>query len=80
MTSISIEVEVQLGASIEDACRETIALADALMIEVRFKFNDVTVLARPGADPARLVAAWSDAMRSARQCKFATDGERNANG
>ena len=68
---LSISVEVSPGTDISQACLEATALANHLRLTVDFKFNEVTVMTKPGVDPEELEKAWRDEMSSQRQYKFA---------
>jgi hypothetical protein len=56
--SLSIEVKVWGGTSIDLAAEDAINLANRLSIPVRFKFNDVQCMAHPGGDPKVLADNW----------------------
>jgi hypothetical protein len=63
MSTIRLTVEAFAGTAIEDACRDLCALADRVGILCEAWFNGVKLWARPGDDPARLVAAWGEQMK-----------------
>lgn len=46
----NLTAEVKPGAEIGHVCREAQALADELKVLVKFAFNGVTCLARPGGN------------------------------
>ena len=69
--NLSIKVEVSPGTDISQACQEATALANHLRLTVDFKFNEVTVMTKPGVDPEELEKAWRYEMESKRPYKFA---------
>lgn len=71
MSNLSISVEIMPGAHINGACQDMIDLATKLGHPVEAKFNDILVIAMPGADPDELSAAWFKEMDSRHPVKIA---------
>jgi len=67
MSSIYIPVKVRPGVSVNEACLEAVILATRMEIDVRFKFNDVTLTAVPARDVSnatrKLVEKYDSIMR-----------------
>lgn len=69
--NLSIKVEVDGGAKIENVCREAIELANRVGITVDFVFNGVTCMAAPGGSAVALKGNWETALEQKTQYKFA---------
>lgn len=59
MSSIYLTVEPMLGHSIDDVCRDAVALANKVGLPVRFRFNGVRTKVCPGDNPSDISSAWS---------------------
>lgn len=70
---ISIEVELELAASIEEVAIQLCQLASTMQVKLRTKFNDVILLAVPRGDPAALVDNFHKAAASKSIYKIATN-------
>lgn len=70
---ISIEVEIELGASIEEAAIQLCQLASTMQVKLRARFNDVLLLVVPRGDPAALVDNFYKAVTSKTTYKLATN-------
>ncbi len=58
-----IQVKFSCGDSIEEAARDMCALADRLGFGVDAKFNGVPLMAKPGEEPASIVADYKKELR-----------------
>lgn len=58
----NLTAQVAPGAAIGHVCREAQALADDTKVVVKFTFNGVTCLARPGGDAVRLAERQREEM------------------
>lgn len=71
MSALTVNVDVLAGTNITDACRELCELADRLDVSVEMNFNDVTVVAKPGADSRELTEKWRTELESDNGYKIA---------
>ena len=71
LENLHLTVEALAGSDISETCREAVSLANHLRLTVDFKFNGVTVMAKPGVDPKALTEAWREALNSKYDHKFA---------
>jgi hypothetical protein len=70
--SIVLNVEATAGSEIEETAGEMIELANRIRVSVRVQFNDVSVLAMPGDDPADIARSYRHEARSKFPVKVAT--------
>jgi hypothetical protein len=70
MATLSIEVEPFGGVSIENACRDAIAIADKLGAVVMFNFNGVRCMARPGDSEQSLAEDWCRVISTPRETRM----------
>lgn len=66
-----LPLKVFVGSNVSDVCSELCQLADRIGVRCEVDFNGVTLWARPGNDPLRLVDAFHDQLRSNSQYKLA---------
>lgn len=69
--SLTINVELTPGSTVRDVACDLCSLADRVGTTVRAKFNDVTMLARPGDNPLDLAASYDKQSASRSMCKIA---------
>ncbi len=60
--NLTLTVEVLPGESIDRACAELVELANRVGCCVEMQFNGVIVIAKPGADPERMVSMCHDTL------------------
>jgi len=70
-SDLYIDVQVYGGSHIPDVIRQMVELANRLQISVWAELNGVRTLARPGDDPAAIIASWDEALTS--NYKIASD-------
>ena len=57
-----IEYQISAGTPLHLVCEDAVALADRIGVAIRFRFNGVSVFARPGDKPKEIALKWeSDA-------------------
>lgn len=62
----SLSVEVLPGTTVDRAVLDAIGMANSTGRQVRFKFNDILMVANPGASVAEVGKPFDEAMRAAR--------------
>lgn len=72
MSNITVNVDIDGGTDIKDACYEAVELANKLNVVVKFKFNSVICLAIPSGNPENLINSWASELDSKKQIKIAT--------
>lgn len=73
MSALYIDVEVHAGSNItESVIPGMVGLANRLLIDVWASLNGVRTLARPGDDPAAIIAAWETESTSTREYRTAS--------
>lgn len=68
---IELEVKMFAGTSIENACKQSVELANKLDVCITFKFNGVLCMANSTTNADKLVEAWNEQMDSKSQYKIA---------
>jgi len=71
MGILTITAEAPGGADIRDCSRDAVRLAGLMGVGVRFSFNGVCCMARPGDDPALLADDYMRALHSQSDIKIA---------
>lgn len=71
MRSLSVKVGIMPGSHVLNTCREMVELATRLGVMVEGDFNNVLIVAKPGADPEKLAEAWGHEMSADRQVRIA---------
>lgn len=66
MTILSLRVDVRFSASIFDTAKEAVALADRMLVNVRFEFNGIPCWAAPGMTAEHVVSLWETATGQSR--------------
>ena len=69
--SATLKLEFLVGTEITDACSEAIRVANLLRLVVIFDFNQVSVMAKPGACPKELSKAVMHEMGSSKTVRIA---------
>lgn len=68
---MSIKVEMEPGATIENAAEQSCALATKLGCDIDFNFNGVHCVAQPNGDPKEMIGMFFLVLSSATSHKFA---------
>ena len=63
LPTMQLKVDLFAGIDIADAAADLCELANRVGTLCKAEFNGVHLWARPGDDPAHLVAAWSEQMK-----------------
>jgi sugar/nucleoside kinase (ribokinase family) len=72
--NISIDIKMDAGVAIEDACQQAVEFAEKLGVSIWFDFNGVKVLAREtGDNPKNIVQSYHEVIKSSHSIKIASD-------
>jgi len=74
MSHLHLDLATSPGCRITICCEEAVRTATHLQLNVRFEFNGVTCIARPGDTAAGLERAWRKALDSDGSIKVAVAG------
>mgnify|MGYP001566039678 FL=1 len=64
MSCLILEVDLPAGVTIQQACKDAVALANRIGIKIKFEFNDKTVYALPDNNVNSLIDAYHDAIKT----------------
>lgn len=70
-THLTIHVQADPGTLIDDAFSEAVDLANRVRVDIEFKFNGVTCIAKVDGSAETGVKEFHEAMQSKMQYKFA---------
>lgn len=62
MSCLILNVDLPAGATIQDACKDAIALATITGVKVRFEFNDKILFVLPNNNVDLLVMAYKESI------------------
>lgn len=71
MSCFYLNLEVAPEADISDTCKEAVRISRHLDIDVNFKFNGVTIGARPFDDWKKIIRAYDRELKGDHQFKIA---------
>lgn len=64
MSCLTLTVDVPAGATIQDACKDAVALATRIGITIKIEFNDKIIFIFPNTNVNSLVLSYKEAVRN----------------